>query len=56
MGQHDTSAADLTAALLNEEAARLEAEQAEQALTVRADEELPGVGEKQMSLQMSRSA
>ena len=39
------TAADLTAALLDDEAARLEAEQAERAVTVRADDQLHGVGD-----------
>ena len=50
MTERETSAADLTAALLDEEAARLEAEQAERTVEVRADDELPGVGGDQMSL------
>ncbi len=46
----DLAASDLTAALLDEEASRLEAERADHAVAVRADEELPGVGEESMSL------
>lgn len=46
----DLAAADLTAALLDEEASRLEAERADHAVDVRADDELPGVGEEHMSL------
>jgi len=49
----DLAAADLTAALLDEEASRLEAERADHAVDVRADHELPGVGEEHMSLRQS---
>ena len=50
MTERETSAADLTAALLDGEAARLEAEAAEREVAVRADADLPGVGDEQMSL------
>lgn len=50
MTERDTSAADLTAALLADEATRIEAEQAERAVTVRSDEHLPGVGDDHMTL------
>jgi len=48
--ESDSSAADLTAAVLDEEALRLEAERADQAVALRADDELPGVGSTDMSL------
>ena len=44
------SAADLTSAVLAEEASRIEAEKAHHQVEVRDDEDLPGVGEEQMSL------
>ncbi len=44
------SAADLTSAVLAEEASRLEAEEADRSTELREDAELPGVGDKQMSL------
>jgi hypothetical protein len=50
LSESDNSAADLTAAVLDEEASRLEAERADRAVEVRADEELPGVGKTDMSL------
>ena len=56
MTDREASAADLTAALLDEEAARLQAEAAQREVAVRPDEELPGVGEETMSLRAGIAA
>ncbi len=50
MAEPDSSAAELTQALLDQESSRLAAEAADQAVEVRTDEQLPGVGEEQMTL------
>ena len=56
MTDREASAADLTTALLDEEAARLQAEAAQHEVAVRPDEELPGVGEESMSLRAGIAA
>ncbi len=50
MADPDTSAADLTGALLDAEADRLAAERSARAVEVRADEDLPGVGDDDLTL------
>ncbi len=50
------SAADLTSTVLAEEASRLQAEEADRSTELREDAELPGVGDKQMSLREGLAA
>lgn len=48
--------ADLSSALLHEEASRLEAQQIDAEVKIRADADLPGVGDEQMTLRQGLAA